>query len=204
MTQHNSKYDFSDNAQPIEKAIRLAFRDSLLLLKPPYPELLNANNTPSDFLPFLAGERGVIDWYETDDEVFKRETVDGSFRLLQQSGTRAGLRESLNALGFDSTISKGGTPYTLEVEAFLKDKPLSDETSGRVDARISTYKSERDGITVNISRQSEGNQYVAVATEIGITITSEPFVPSGYTSEANQVIGTHNHIRLIATSEPAT
>ncbi|MEZ8201689.1 phage tail protein [Vibrio splendidus] len=203
MTQHNSKYDFADNAQPLEKAIRLAFRDSLHDLTPPYPKLLNALDTPVQFLPALAGERGVVDWYDTDDEGFKRETTDGSYRLLMKSGTRYGIRSSLNALGFDSTISKGIKPYTLEVEAYLQDKPLTDESSQRVDARVGTYKSERDDVSVNISRQSTGEVYVGVTTEIGITMTSEPFVPQGFTSEAAPCIGVHNHIRLIATSEPA-
>ena len=202
MTQHNSKYDFADNAQPLEKAIRLAFRDSLHELKPPYPKLLNALETPVQFLPALAGERGVVDWYDTDDEEFKRETTDGSYRLLMKSGTRYGIRSSLNALGFDSTVIKGTKPYTLQVEAFLQGKPLTDESSQRVDARVRTYKSERDDVSINISRQSSCELYVAVTTEIGITMTSEPYVPEGFTSEGAPNIGVYNHIRLIATSEP--
>ena len=203
MTQHNSKHDFADNAQPLEKAIRLAFRDSLHELKPPYPKLLNALETPVQFLPALAAERGVVDWYDTDDEEFKRETTDGSYRLLMKSGTRYGIRSSLNTLGFDSVISKGVKPYTLEVEAYLQDDPLTDESKQRIDARVNTYKSERDYVSVNITRQSPGLIYVGVATEIGITITSEPYFPEGFTSEAAPSIGVYNHIRLIVTSEPA-
>ena len=203
MTQHNSKHDFADNAQPLEKAIRLAFRDSLHELKPPYPKLLNALATPVQFLPALAAERGVVDWYETDDEEFKRETTDGSFRLLMKSGTRYGIRSSLNALGFGSTVIKGSRPYTLEVEAFLHDKPLTDKSKQRIDARVSVYKSERDDVNVNITRQSPSPIYIGVTTEIGVTITSEPYIPDGFTSEVAPSIGVYNHIRLIVTSEPA-
>ncbi|MBU2897684.1 phage tail protein I [Vibrio hepatarius] len=206
MSEQNEPFNSiqPSNRTIIEESLEYAWVLVLEKLESPYPNLKNPLLCPDEFVAVLAGERGVQDWQPGDTLEQQRSTTDKAFEIHSKAGTRYGLRTSLNALGFDSTISKGIKPYSLEVEAYLQDKPLTEESSQRVDTRVGTYKSERDDVSINISRQSSGEVYVGVTTEIGVTMTSKPYVPDGFTSEAVPSIGVYNHIRVIATSEPAS
>ncbi|WED23078.1 phage tail protein [Vibrio sp. JC009] len=187
----------------IEESMEYAWGAIIADLECPYPELKSPALTQDDFVSLLAGERGVMDWQATDTIDQQRTTAERAFQIHEKAGTRGGLKNALDALVFDSVISRGALPYSLDVEAFLLDTPLTEDSSRRVDSRINTYKSERDSIDVNISRQSQATVFVGVTTEQGITMTSEPFVPLGYTSSCLDRIAVYNHIRLISTSEPA-
>lgn len=206
MSEQNEPFNSvqPSNRTIIEESLEFAWVKVLEKIESPYPNLKTPLLCPDEFVALLAAERGVQDWQPGDTLEQQRQTTDKAFEIHSKAGTRYGLRISLNALGFDSTISKGIKPYSLEVDAYLQDKPLTEESSQRVDARVRTYKSERDDVSINISRQSSCQAYVGVTTEIGVTMTSEPYVPEGFTSEAAPSMGVYNHIRVIATSEPAS
>ncbi|MFA0690628.1 phage tail protein [Vibrio splendidus] len=192
-----------ENRTLIEEGLEYGWHKILEAQNDPYPELKQPMLTSDEFVSLLAGERGVLDWQPNDTLLQRRQTTEQAFDIHRKAGTRGGLKTALDVLGFDSVITKAPQAYALEVEAFLQDDPLTDETSKRVDSRLKNYKSERDSVSVNIARQSNSLVSVGVTTQIGITMTSEPFVPSGFISEAAQSTSIYNHIRIIATSEPA-
>lgn len=47
------------NSSPLEKALDLGFGRLLERIMPPFPALMNPLQTPSEFLPYLAADRGV-------------------------------------------------------------------------------------------------------------------------------------------------
>ncbi len=50
------------NSSPLEKALDLGFGRLLERIMPPFPALMNPLQTPSEFLPYLAADRGVSEW----------------------------------------------------------------------------------------------------------------------------------------------
>ena len=181
-----------------EEAIKLTAK-----VENPYPWLLDPQQTLVELLDYLASESGVSDWYSEDSEKIRRDTVEQAPIIMREAGTIGGLKNALVALGFDAEIEKGEKEFSLDIVAFLDESPLSEDAIQRVNSRVEMYKSERDTTNVNISRQALCTSYIGVTSEIGVTMTSEPYVPSGFTSEAACFVGVYTHIRLISTSEPA-
>ena len=63
------------NSSPLEKALDLGFGTLLERVTPPFPALMNPLHTPSEFLPYLAADRGVSEWDAEASEAEKRLTV---------------------------------------------------------------------------------------------------------------------------------
>lgn len=165
MSSHNYKSVLPDNSTPVMRAIEKAFRSQLESVNDPFPELLNPKLTPAQFLSALAKENGVDDWFSGDSEQQQRETTSGALLFQKSAGTRAGLKESLLALGISSEINKGDAPYSLNIEGKLPDEPLTDETSKRLNARVQKYKSERDDIHITLSRSNNGAETKAAIVQ---------------------------------------
>lgn len=163
---HNYKSPYADNAAPIEKAIGNAHRAQLFKQGSLYPALLQPLNTPSQFLSAFAQERGVIDWYDSDSEAVKRATVDGSLIFLKKSGTRTAISEALDALNISVDFVKSGKPYTLNVDGFLPDNPINQETIARVERRINNYQSERDTIELSLIRADSAPVFIGANLQV--------------------------------------
>ena len=59
----SSKYSLlPDNRSPLERGLELAFTELLTSMVSPFPDLLNAHKTPTHMLPYLAQDRGVLEW----------------------------------------------------------------------------------------------------------------------------------------------
>lgn len=145
-----------ENRTVIEEALEFAWHDMLSHVEQPYPDLKQPLYTQPEFVSFLAGERGVLDWQPSDNESQRRETADKAFDIHRKAGTRYGLRNALLPLGIDSTVNKGELPYSLVVDGKLSEQPLTAETSQRMNARLASYKSERDSIELTLSRSNNG------------------------------------------------
>lgn len=161
MSSHNYTSVLPDNSTSVMRAIEKAFRSQLEVINEPFPELLNSKLTPAQFLSALAQENGVDDWFSSDSEYQKRDTISGSLIFQKTAGTRAGLKQSLLALGITSEIKIGDEPYTLNIEGKLSDEPLTIETSQRLNARVKKYKSERDEVHITLSRSNTGSEVKA-------------------------------------------
>lgn len=154
-----------ENRTVIEEALELAWHDMLTKVEQPYPDLKQPLYTPKEFISLLAGERGVLDWQPSDDEQQRRETADKAFDIHRKAGTRYGLRNALLPLGIDSAVSKGELPYSIVVDGKLSDQPLTADTSQRMNARLSSYKSERDSIELTLSRSNNGAETKAAIVQ---------------------------------------
>lgn len=145
-----------ENRTVIEESLEFAWHDMLTKVEQPYPDLKQPLYTQDEFVSLLAGERGVLDWQPSDDDQQRRETADKAFDIHRKAGTRYGLRNALLPLGIDSVVTKGEQPYSVVVDGKLSDRPLTAETSQRMNARLTSYKSERDSIALTLSRSNNG------------------------------------------------
>lgn len=208
MSSHNYKSILPDNSTPLMRAIEKAFRSELEAVNEPFPELLNAQLTPAQFLAALAAENGVNDWFETDTEEEQRSITGDSLVIQKEGGTRKGLKRAAESIGLDAVVKpwfkvENGKPYEVYIDAYAPEKPLDQQTLSRLDARILNHKSERDIIDINIGRTSTATKFIGVTTEVGVTITSQPYFPTSSESSASKRIGVYSHLRVISTSEPA-
>lgn len=154
-----------ENRTVIEEALEFAWHDMLTKVEQPYPDLKQPLYTQDEFVSLLAGERGVLDWQPSDDDQQRRETADKAFDIHRKAGTRYGLRNALLPLGIDSVVTKGEQPYSVVVDGKLSDRPLTAETSQRMNARLTSYKSERDSISLTLSRSNNGAETKAAIVQ---------------------------------------
>ncbi|MBP1128065.1 MULTISPECIES: phage tail protein I [Pseudomonas] len=149
------------NSSPLEKALDLGFGVLLDRVMPPFPALMNPLHTPSEFLPYLAADRGVSEWDADASESEKRLTVALSWQIQRQAGTPKALSHAVESLGFTPDISAWfqqhpiGTPYTFDVQAIIG-RSWSSGDHNRLIRRVNAAKSERDQATITIVHETEG------------------------------------------------
>ncbi len=139
----------------------------------PYRTLLFPHETPAQYLPALAIERGVLDWAADDAELSVRDTVANGLIIQSRACTRQGIADALSALGFDVTVERSG-PYALSVIAHLLEQPLDETTTQRILARINAYKAERDVTDLQLLRQVLTRVHIGVASTTGTEIDVGP------------------------------
>ncbi|WP_394179619.1 phage tail protein I [Marinomonas posidonica] len=196
-----------DNRSPLERALELALSESLFAVEHAYPQLFNAQSCPESAVTLLGIDRQVPVWESSDTEAIKRTRGEFAWRNRQLSGTRLGFVKAFEQMGFSAAITpwyqNEGQPYHFNIWVYGSDQVLTPEINTRVDALILEMKSERDFYSMNLARESIAIPRIAVATEIGITSTSTPFVPAGSEVNALPHTGIAQHLRIISTSEPA-
>ncbi|MDQ0650430.1 phage tail protein I [Pseudomonas cedrina] len=149
------------NSSPLEKALDLGFGELLDGVAPPFPALMNPLQTPTEFLPYLAADRGVSEWDAEASESEKRLTVALSWQIQRQAGTPKALSHAVESLGFTPNISAWyqqrplGVPYTFDVQAIIG-RSWSSGDHNRLIRRINAAKSERDQATITIVHETEG------------------------------------------------
>ncbi len=149
------------NSSPLEKALDLGFGVLLDRVMPPFPALMNPLHTPSEFLPYLAADRGVSEWDADASESEKRLTVALSWQIQRQAGTPKALSHAVESLGFTPDIRAWfqqhpiGTPYTFDVQAIIG-RSWSSGDHNRLIRRVNAAKSERDQATITIVHETEG------------------------------------------------
>ena len=149
------------NSSPLEKALDIGFGKLLDRVAPPLPALMNPLQTPSEFLPYLAADRGVSEWDAQASESEKRLTVALSWQIQRQAGTPKALSHAVESLGFTPNISAWyqqrptGMPYTFDVQAIIG-RSWSSGDHNRLIRRINAAKSERDQATITLVHETEG------------------------------------------------
>ena len=149
------------NSSPLEKALDLGFGQLLDRVTPPFPALMNPLQTPAEFLPYLAADRGVSEWDAAASESEKRLTVALSWQIQRQAGTPKALSYAVESLGFTPNISAWyqqrptGLPYTFDVQAIIG-RSWSSGDHNRLIRRINAAKSERDLATITIVHETAG------------------------------------------------
>ncbi|GDX06637.1 phage tail protein I [Buttiauxella sp. A111] len=167
-----------DNRSGLQHALENLLDECLATIESqaPYRTLLFPRNTPAQYLPALAIERGVLDWAADDAEQSVRGTVANGLIIQSHACTRQGIADALAALGFNVTVERSG-PYALSVIAHLMEQPLDEATTRRVLARINAYKAERDIASLQLVREVITRAYIGVAITTGTEISIGPKKP---------------------------
>lgn len=154
------------NSSLLEHGLDLAFARIIERIEPPFPELMNPQMTPVDFLPYLAADRGVLGWSATASEASKRAAVQASWSTKQLAGTEEGLRIALEATGFKPTFvpwyQAGAAPYTLVVVA-TSEANQTDEDYQSLSYRLEDAKAERDQVTIKVEKTIRLEQRLRLA-----------------------------------------
>lgn len=172
------------NRSPLETALDLGFAKLLERIDPPFPELMNPQQAPVEFLPYLAADRGVSEWSPTAPEAEKRLTVALAWPTKRQAGTRKALESAVKGLQLVPEITAWfeqvprGEPYSFVVRAFSQ-LPYSEEIDARLDRRLADARSERDTLLVSVGLSASGTHYIGSATVCGELTTIYPIVIEG-------------------------
>ncbi|MBD1559505.1 phage tail protein I [Vibrio sp. S9_S30] len=146
----------TDNASPLERALEHTLRKHLDQVAPPLPQLRNANQTPESALPYLAADRMVTYWKKEDSVKIKKAQVASAQVERKKSGTREGISDALNAIGYGSDVRNRYDlpelpPFTLDVIAWKEDaSPVNSELIDQLIEKLDDIKSTRDTIELSL------------------------------------------------------
>lgn len=172
------------NSSQLEKALDLGFGQLLERVTPPFPDLMNPTQTPMDFLPYLAADRGVSEWSSIAAEAEKRATVKLAWPTARQAGTRKALENAAKGLQLIPEVrawyeqTPRGKSYSFSLKAY-SELPYSEEIDARLDRRLADAKSERDTFTVTVGLSAFGSHSIGAATVCGELTTIYPIVIEG-------------------------
>ena len=172
------------NSSTLEKALDQGFGQLLERITPPFPELMDPTQTPADFLPYLAADRGVNEWSSSAAEAEKRATVQLAWPTARQAGTRKALENAAKGLQLIPEVrawyeqTPRGKPYSFSLRAY-SELPYSEEIDERLDRRLADAKSERDIFTVTVGLSAFGRHSIGAATVCGELTTIYPIVIEG-------------------------
>ncbi|MFO2462494.1 phage tail protein I [Pseudomonas sp. 15FMM2] len=191
------------NSSPLEKALDLGFGRLLDRVAPPFAQLMSPLQTPVEFLPYLAVDRGVSEWSADADEAEKRLTVMLSWQIQRQAGTPKALSHAVESLGFTPNIiawyqqQPQAQPYTFDVQAIIG-RSWSSGDHNRLIRRISAAKSERDIATITIVHETVGGLLATVGADPGLSIgdDSQPGALPDVTLHGALALGTAAHTPL--------
>ncbi|WP_050498044.1 phage tail protein I [Vibrio parahaemolyticus] len=184
MSNHHYQSVLPDNSSLLMRAIEKAFRSQLEAVNEPFPQLLNPQLTPKQYLSALALEVGVKDWFESDTIDEQRSIVSNGLIIQKEAGTRAGLKRATESIGVDATVTpwfskEDGRPYEFYIDAHVDDDETLDLLAfERLSARIFHHKSERDLWLATFKHDpSLGFAYTAPVVRTRKRWTSSSIVP---------------------------
>lgn len=143
------------NSSPLERGLDLAFARLLDRIEPPFPQLMNPQATPVDFLPYLAADRGVLGWSSAASAASKRATVQASWSTKRLAGTEKGMALALEATGFTPKFvpwyEVGAPPYTLVIVATSGANQTAEDYQN-LGYRLEDAKAERDQVVIKVEK----------------------------------------------------
>lgn len=163
------------NSSLLELGLDLALGKLVDRIAPPFPELMDPQRTPVDFLPYLAADRGVAEWDANASESEKRLTVALSWSIQRQAGTDKALKYAVESMGFTPKVTPWysavpvGTPYSFDVQAIIS-RPWSTGDHTRLIRRMQAAKSERDDMTITIVHETGGGLRAVAAADRALSI----------------------------------
>lgn len=180
----------TDNRSGLQVGMELSLDQQLARIEHavPLPHVFDAMQSPDPLLVALAIERGVVDWSEDDSERARRMTTRDAMLLHRQSCTLAGIRRSVQALGFDAVVFRL-RPYVVGVEAELTDTTLTAELQERLARRVDVYRAGRDSVELSLVLSSLTPFYVGVASTDGDELDVQPWQTDDITLEVQAYVG---------------
>lgn len=167
-----------DNRSALERSLELALSNQIYSISNPYPDLLNAETTSTDIVPYIAADREVPIWDTLDTEQVKRNLANNAWQTRKLSGTRAGLKMALESFSFMSTITPWhaqvpqGEPYSLDIVAWESgNNPVNADNAIKLISYLEETKSERDNIELSLMFGVETNLGLAGAINPGASIS---------------------------------
>ncbi|MCG9678750.1 phage tail protein I [Vibrio sp. Isolate24] len=206
MSEQNEPFNSvqPSNRTIIEESLEYAWVKVLENLESPYPNLKNPLLCPDEFVSLLASERGVQDWQPGDTLEQQRSTTDKAFEIHSKAGTRYGLRTSIDALGFNSQVTKGALAYSLDVSAEIEKGELSEKLQTRLSSRVNTYKSERDTVSLELARSAFVTPFIGVFAETGVLSDSAPYTFQDSEGYVTPKLGVFPETYVLNDSQAAT
>ena len=195
MTEVNRKHSLlPDNRTLLERALEQTISQSLLNLDSVYPHLWDPYKTPDHLLAYLAHAKGVPDWGE-DTQQAKQETVANIWPVQRQAGTRKAVKQAVDALGVDASVSRGAEPFHLKVDLWREDVgTLEADILARARRRIGYVKSERDVIDLTLNASSDVTLYVGMSSGAACIASSAADIDGSSELPINVVIRSNYYL----------
>jgi phage tail P2-like protein len=168
------------NRSLLEAGLDLAFDKLLERIQPPFPELMDPQATPAEFLPYLAADRGVSEWNPAAPEAEKRATVASIWAIRRLGGTRKALELAVESMGLLPEViawhkeAPASSPYGLRVVARALGA-FDAESNRRLSLRLADAKAERDVLALDIISEVRGQLYYGAAVSTGGITTVYPY-----------------------------
>lgn len=140
-----------ENRTIIEEGLEYGWHKIISQQPNPYPNLKQPSYTPDEFVSLLAAERGVLDWQPSDTLEQRRKTAEQAFEIHRKAGTRSGITVALDALGFDSEVTRSTAPYSIDILCWRRNTPIDKLIVDRMVSRIDHTKSERDSYELSLA-----------------------------------------------------
>ena len=195
------------NSSLLEVGLDLALGKLIDRIAPPFPQLMNPRETPAEFLPYLAADRGVSEWSAAAPESEKRLTVELAWPTKRLAGTRRALENAVRGLELVPEVTAWyelapkGAPYSFSVRAF-SDRPYSEEINARLDQRLADAKSERDVLVVSVGLSATGTHYIGAATICGELTTIYPLDLKGLEASGRSYMAIGHYVVETSTIYP--
>ena len=163
------------NSSLIELGLDQALAKLVDRIAPPFPDLMDPQRTPVDFLPYLAADRGVAEWDANASEPEKRLTVALSWSIQRQAGTDKALKYAVESMGFTPKVTPWysavpvGTPYSFDVQAIIS-RPWSTGDHTRLIRRLRAAQSERDDMTITVVHETGGGLRTVGAADQALSV----------------------------------
>lgn len=170
------------NRSRLEEGLDLVFARLLERIDPPFPELMNPQETPADFLPYLAADRGVGEWDSGASEEEKRATVASAWAIKRLAGTRKALNLVVRSLGLEPEVTPWhkdapkADPYSIRIVA-RTDSPIDEITSSRLAKRLQDAMAERDTLSLSIVTEVKGDISLGMSLQDGHETVVYPYSP---------------------------
>ncbi|NKD84517.1 phage tail protein I [Haematospirillum jordaniae] len=171
------------NASPEEKAISRAM-DRLSAVPVPVAGMWRPEEIPASALPWLAWALSVDVWNPDWPEARKRAVIAASFQVHRHKGTRRAVREALEALGVDVTLTEWfeadpPAPVHTFTAEIATPGPVSPALSDEALSMIRASKNVRSHLTALrvVMHQSGATPQTAAALLLGETVCLRPAPP---------------------------
>ncbi|MCE6855322.1 phage tail protein I [Acinetobacter baumannii] len=170
------------NATELEK--KLAETGAEAFKKPSIRLAKDVDQTPAEFLAFLAWERQVNYWRDEWPDALKRRIINEAIPQHKIKGTPAAIKRALEPFGFEVTLiewfqtNPPGRPGTSAPQPGLVGKEVTGETYHEVNRLVEDSKAATRHVT-NVQITSNPILYINTAIALQDAVTIE-CMPQGY------------------------
>lgn len=166
------------NASASEQALALSLA-RLSEVPVPLRPLWDVETCPAALLPWLAWTLSLDEWDSAWSEAQKRQAIRRSVYVHQHKGTRAAVEASLQAVGWQCTLTEwwepagraaAMAPYTFTVNVDVS-SGIDQATLDKIRRLVTAAKNVRSSFELNASGRQGGVAYVGAGCLAAETVT---------------------------------